>query len=274
MDIVKIPQKNKKNRSAVAITSAQLIELINLSSENIEDQINLAEKQIQGMNKIIQEYQPKAQAYYSEIEEKEAKLKELQKKCAEILTEVEKQEIKKDKEDTNQKGNNEIEYTEDFFRKAFGDDGSSLPSLKQTTQQGYRGITPEYSADDIDDNWIMDADMTEGQLAVDVFQTETEMVIQSAVAGVRAEDLDIDMNGDMITIRGVRRQQFGTIPEDDFFIRECFWGNFSRSIILPADIQHDQVNAALENGVLTIRLPKASKPRNGKISVVELTTEN
>lgn len=164
----------------------------------------------------------------------------------------------------------EIEYTEDFFKKAFGEGDVSV--LKQSAEQGHRDISHQFNDTDIDENWleVHGSANFDGQLAIDVFQNDKEIVITSAVAGVRAEDIDIDMNGDMITIRGKREHKFGDIAQDDYFIRECFWGSFSRSIILPADIQHDNIRASLENGVLTVRLPKSTSPKNGKIQVEEI----
>lgn len=169
----------------------------------------------------------------------------------------------------------EIEYTEDFFKQAFGETEStttSLTDLEHTAKQGHRDISYQFNDQDIDENWLNQAESFEGQLAVDVFQTENDIYITSTVAGVRSQDLDIDMNGDMITIKGIRRQKIENIADDDYFIRECYWGGFSRSIILPADIQHDRVEASLENGVLTIRLPKSTRARNAKIDVLDIAS--
>ncbi|MBI2410986.1 MAG: Hsp20/alpha crystallin family protein [Candidatus Kerfeldbacteria bacterium] len=165
----------------------------------------------------------------------------------------------------------EIEYTEDFFQRAFSNPTETdVAIIKRSATQGHRDISTEYSDEDIDENWLQNNNTFDGQLAVDVFQTETEIIITSTVAGVRSADLDIDMNGDMITIRGIRRQRFPELTDDQYFIRECYWGGFSRSIILPMDIQHDRVEAMLENGLLTIRLPKSLRSRNGKIAVQEI----
>ncbi|MFH1426010.1 MAG: Hsp20/alpha crystallin family protein [Candidatus Kerfeldbacteria bacterium] len=165
----------------------------------------------------------------------------------------------------------DVEYNEDFFRTAFGDTDSSLVTLKQSAAQGSkRNITETYDDQDIDEEWMQENISYDGQLAVDVFQTDDEIIIVSTVAGVKKEDLEIDMNGDMITIKGVRRHKMEETRDDDYFIRECYWGGFSRSIILPVDIQHDEVKAALENGILTIRLPKSQRSHNGKIEVVEV----
>ncbi len=112
----------------------------------------------------------------------------------------------------------------------------------------------------------MDEDFS-GQLAVDVYQSKNSIVIRSTIAGVRPEDIDIAINNDMVTIRGVR-QVDDEVSDDQYYYRECYWGGFSRSIILPVDIKADEVRAHMKNGVLTIVLPKAEKV--SKVRVVKV----
>ena len=109
----------------------------------------------------------------------------------------------------------------------------------------------------------------EGELSVDVYQTPKSIVIKSTIAGVRPEDLDISVNHDMVTIRGKREQQEQINPED-CFCQECYWGNFSRSIILPQEVKPDKVEATLESGVLTLILPKVRKNKARSIKVRNL----
>jgi len=106
----------------------------------------------------------------------------------------------------------------------------------------------------------------EGQLTVDVFQTPDEIVIQSTVAGVKPEDLAIDITGESVSIKGKREMQ-ERIKEDDYFYQECYWGRFSRSIILPQEIDPEKSDASLKNGVLTIRLPKINRDKAKKLRV-------
>lgn len=115
------------------------------------------------------------------------------------------------------------------------------------------------------DNWLTD-DYEEGQLSVDVYQTDQAIVVKSTIAGVKSADIDISLNNDMLTIRGRREQQLD-VPEDDYLYRECYWGSFSRSIILPIEIEAEKVEAALENGVLTVTLPKARVSKQISIKV-------
>jgi len=109
----------------------------------------------------------------------------------------------------------------------------------------------------------------EGKLSVDVYQTENELVIQSAIAGIKAEDLDISMEGGVVTIRGTREKPFH--EEGDYFTQECYWGPFSREIILPVDVNPNRAEALMKEGVLTIRIPKILRERKRKISVKKLT---
>lgn len=106
----------------------------------------------------------------------------------------------------------------------------------------------------------------EAQLTVDVFQTENDIMIQAIVAGVKENDLDISITQDMITIRGERENKTETIKED-YYYQELYWGAFSRSILLPQEINPDEAEANLKNGVLTIKLPRLDKERVKKVKI-------
>jgi HSP20 family protein len=102
------------------------------------------------------------------------------------------------------------------------------------------------------DRWnLPEAD---GQLSLDVFRREHELVIRSTMAGVKPDDIDVAVNGDLLTIRGTRQQQ-EEVNEDDWFHRECYWGTFSRSLVLPVDVYAEQADASLRDGILEIRIP-------------------
>ncbi|MCX6794694.1 MAG: Hsp20/alpha crystallin family protein [Candidatus Falkowbacteria bacterium] len=98
---------------------------------------------------------------------------------------------------------------------------------------------------------------TEGQLAIDVYQTDKKIIIKSTIAGVKPENLKISLHHDLLTIKGTRAAD-AEITEEDYLYRECYWGSFSRSIILPAEVDNKRVEAELENGVLTISLYKTT----------------
>ena len=107
---------------------------------------------------------------------------------------------------------------------------------------------------------------------MDVYSTDTEIVIKSTIAGVRSEDIEISVNNDMLTIRGQRQNEAESQAAgqaEEYYYQECYWGSFSRSIILPVEVDADKVAASLKNGVLTIRLPKVRKSKNIAIKVKE-----
>lgn len=110
------------------------------------------------------------------------------------------------------------------------------------------------------------SDGQEGQLTVDVYQTPEHIVVKSTIAGVKPEDLDVSITNDMVTIRGTRRHD-EEITEEDYFYRECYWGAFSRSIILPVDIISEKADASLKDGILTIKIPKADALLTKKVKV-------
>lgn len=132
-----------------------------------------------------------------------------------------------------------------------------------------RHLTPkEVSSDqDVDtEEWQDDEPLEEGQLTVDVYQTPNEMVIRTMVAGVKPEDLDVTITREMVTIKGSRHQEDNVIDED-FFSRELYWGNFSRTILLPEEVAPDEAMATTKHGLLTIRIPKIDKNRANKVKV-------
>ena len=104
----------------------------------------------------------------------------------------------------------------------------------------------------------------EGQLAVDVIETPEKIIIRSAIAGVKPEDLDVHITNDLVTIRGERQTQKERHDETIHF-QECFWGTFSRSIVLPAHVKPDEADAVVKNGVLTVTTPKTAGEANIKV---------
>ena len=116
-------------------------------------------------------------------------------------------------------------------------------------------------------NWT--PPLEEGQLSVDVFRDNDTLVIRSTVSGAKPEDLDISVHGDLLTIRG-KRDSEKEVDEDNWYYRECYWGAFSRSIVLPYEVQADSAEASLKNGILEVRIPvKESSERNIKVEIKE-----
>ncbi len=106
----------------------------------------------------------------------------------------------------------------------------------------------------------------EGQLAVDVYQTPNEVVIQSTIAGVDPENIEVFFEDDMVIIEG-QREQVKEEREKNYFYQECYWGAFSRKIVLPEEVDVSRAEAAMEKGVLTIRIPRAQKPKRKKLAI-------
>lgn len=108
----------------------------------------------------------------------------------------------------------------------------------------------------------------EGQLICDVYQDQDNIIVKSTVSGVEPEDLDISVANDLITIRGSRKNE-DVISDEDYFCRECYWGTFSRSIVLPQEVDQNKVSATIKNGILTVVLPKKYKTTSIKVKRIE-----
>ncbi|MDQ5944000.1 MAG: hypothetical protein QG658_66 [Patescibacteria group bacterium] len=104
------------------------------------------------------------------------------------------------------------------------------------------------------DEWMGEEEF-EGQLAVDVYQTKDSVVVKAPIAGVRSEDIDIAISEDVMTIRGDRKEEV-IVEKEHYYVQECFWGSFSRSIILPTSTIAEKAQATLKDGVLTVTVPK------------------
>ena len=115
------------------------------------------------------------------------------------------------------------------------------------------------------ENWINESP-EEGELSIDVYQNQNEIVIKTMVAGVKPEDLDVSISRDMVTLKG-KRENEKTIADDDYFHRELYWGSFSRNIALPQEIDVDSAEAVEKHGLLIIKLPKLDKNRSTRLKV-------
>jgi len=115
------------------------------------------------------------------------------------------------------------------------------------------------------DNW-MNNTPEEGELSVDVYQSPNEIIIKTMVAGVKPEDLDVSISRDMVTLKG-RRESERTVADDDYFHKELYWGTFSRTIVLPQEIDVDAAEAIEKHGLLIIRPPKLDKNRQTRLKV-------
>ena len=111
-----------------------------------------------------------------------------------------------------------------------------------------------------------DAENEEGQLALDVYQTKNNIVILAPIAGVKLEDMNVAVADDVLTIKGKRNLE-AKVPEENYFTQECFWGDFSRSIVLPASVDSNKITASFKDGVLKIEIPKIEKVRSKIIRI-------
>jgi HSP20 family protein len=102
--------------------------------------------------------------------------------------------------------------------------------------------------------------------AVDMFQTDDEVVVKAALPGFKADEVQINVTGDVLTLRGEVKQQEET-KERAWHIREQRWNSFERSIALPTDVRADRASADFENGILTVTLPKAEEVKPKTITV-------
>ena len=113
---------------------------------------------------------------------------------------------------------------------------------------------------------VPEQDMEEGELSVDVYQTSSEIIIEAMVAGVKPEDLHLSITRDMVTIKG-RRDGNTQILDDDYFYKELYWGTFSRTILLPHEVEIEEAEAVEKHGLLIVRMPKVDKARQTKLKI-------
>jgi HSP20 family protein len=172
-----------------------------------------------------------------------------------------------------------------FFERLTGAKRIPDEEPRQPSPYGYEPQPPSYSPQHIqpqaspqedyavettpqeepagEENWAGDS---EGQLTIDVYQTDNDIVIKSTIAGVKPEDLDVSINNDMVTVRGDRKNE-EKVEGENYYYQECYWGTFSRSVILPVEIIADKAEATMKNGILTVRLPKADTTKTKRIQV-------
>ena len=112
----------------------------------------------------------------------------------------------------------------------------------------------------------MEEENEEAELSVDVYQTPTEIMVQTMVAGVKPEDLELTIGRDMITIRG-KREESRKVEEENYFSKELYWGAFSRTILLPQEIEPDETEATEKHGLLTIKLQKIDREKKTSVKI-------
>ncbi len=122
------------------------------------------------------------------------------------------------------------------------------------------------AAADSDDQWDEDEPVA-GQLAVDVYETKEKLVVKGRVAGVNKSDLDVSISDNTLTVKGTLSAGNEDNVEN-YFLQECYWGEFSRSIVLPVPVKEEEIEAVLKDGVLTISFSKVKQDTVKKIQVM------
>ena len=124
---------------------------------------------------------------------------------------------------------------------------------------------------DIPRVWVDEADGAEGYVPLDLYETDNEVVVQAALPGVKLEDIDIQISGDTLTIRGESKHEEEE-KKRDYYRQESWYGSFARSVALPVQVDADRADAVFENGVLKLTIPKAeeAKPKTIKVKPREM----
>ena len=141
---------------------------------------------------------------------------------------------------------------------------ASDPFLSDQNEQNEDVDEPE-TQDEKEEN-TKDED---GELAIDVYENENEIFVQAMIAGVEAEDMDISITRDIVTIKG-KREKVADVPNENYYNKELYWGRFSRKIFLPEEIDPERSEALEKHGLLILRLPKLNKKKTQKLEVKAL----
>jgi len=178
---------------------------------------------------------------------------------------------------SNEEGNDEVPQTKipqkvekksKKYEEKPKKESLNMPRIKKPKDQTEEIELSEEGNEPVKEkSWLEEADAEEGQLTIDVYQTDQDIIIKSTIAGVKPEDIDISINNDMVTIRG-KRSKDEQISTENYYYQELYWGTFSRSVILPVEVDPDKTKASIKNGILTIKLPKSEKTKVKKINVI------
>lgn len=148
----------------------------------------------------------------------------------------------------------------DDYEDFFDDPKAEHPLFEGKGPERHVRITP------VEAKREAEPDEPSGELAVDVYQTPDAIVVKALIAGVQPTTIDISLTREMLTISGERSDE-REVEEDNYFQRELYWGSFSRTILLPEEVDVDMAEASEKHGILMIRLPKINKQRQAKLKV-------
>lgn len=119
-------------------------------------------------------------------------------------------------------------------------------------------------SDEMEEKW--DNGEPEGKLMVDVYETPDDIIVESAIAGAKPDNIDVSATADSVSIRGTRKRE-KEASDENYLYQECYWGKFARSIILPQEIDPENAAVTFKNGILTVRLPKINRKKSKKLRV-------
>ncbi|MBT3538790.1 Hsp20/alpha crystallin family protein [Candidatus Parcubacteria bacterium] len=146
------------------------------------------------------------------------------------------------------------------------DDNAFAMILEHVNDRGSEVPATSVSSDE-KDHWSKDHN--EGKLAVDVAQDDKHIFVVSTAAGAVPDKIEVFVHNDLLTIRGVRHTPLDNEEDIEYFYKECFWGIFSRTIVLPTDVKGDLAHAKYQNGILTIKIPKRQADAKIEIEIIE-----
>lgn len=156
------------------------------------------------------------------------------------------------------------DYDDDYDNESEFRAAPSRTARDEIEQVANAGVqVPSWQSDESD---LSDGDDTDGELPIDMYETDDAIVIQAFVAGVRPEDLDITITRDSVTLRGSRLQEHHIIDED-YSHKELFWGSFVRKVSLPDEVVIDEADAQERHGLLQITLPRLDKHRTTRLNI-------
>ena len=152
-----------------------------------------------------------------------------------------------------------------YMKQSFFERLTGTISLKGRSSDFEENVVINEVPQGSSNQWVTE-EPQEGELAVDVYQTSDSIIIQAMVAGVASDDLSVSVTREMVTIKGKREAPKG-VSSENYFFQELYWGAFSRTVLLPAEVETEDVEATEKHGLLSIKLPKIDKDRKQTIKI-------
>ncbi|MBD3282053.1 MAG: Hsp20 family protein [Candidatus Portnoybacteria bacterium] len=180
----------------------------------------------------------------------------------EKLTGAEEESSSEDKQPTNTSKAKKNKEPKTAKKKTRSGSKANKKTMKKQTKSIKLKPTQEEPKNE---EWLEESE-EEGRLTIDVYQEKDDIIVKSTIAGVDPDNIDISITSDMVTIKG-KREKEESVSAEDYYYQELYWGSFSRSIVLPTEVDADKAKAEIKKGILTIKLPKLTKTKTKKIKV-------